>query len=917
MTGSIGELMAQTLFSKIGWAPPVKLSQDIGTDLVTFARDNAAPDEKENAWDLGAPVFMQVKSSPTEYLLPASRYRHEAGWWFDESDTYHFDHWLSFGLPYLLVLVDTTHEVAYWVEVSGEAIIATGKGRKIFVPSTQTVDEKNSERLTEVAVARRQFTLEGSVWRGRLNDLAPADRLRTALVLPRLVAPHGNRAVDAIGFEQGVALVLKNRAGELALRSRQGQCPRVEDWEGHKEWGWRFLHALLYLTTGGGSSQFEKLATEARHRFERDACLVISACGAYVSGQTQDALDALTPSRATKPSDRGWILVHKSAFMFELDRTTAAVDSAKKALVATKALAGDLSASAIRGAAAAILYGVAGWGSGDIEETITAQDHAANWWRTQDVSWALEKHLTSHFEAWASTNRMHFGGSRARDDLNTVAWTAALSGDWNSWRHLTSTKAKLTLTSTTDPKLVSGALEDLVFIGDKDAAKDVAHRIWLDGPAETLVSLVSKLAVGEWSPRSEAATLAVLAEAGDMLDRRSADLVTERILDLVGHAGVVRRHGASWSHRWSEAAPALARVLLSASAKSHRRVAELIAADFATCGQGTAEYYVRLASHLSLTSLNASSIKRLQRAAAARPDHLRLSMLEILGRVSQEAVAGLRLEAEQGNPHAYRSLLVAGSTDQEDYIAFGKRAAETVKIMISDARGLNGSVSMSGYANDPLDDLVLAALNTRSGPLWKDVTDALEACVIDETQQQRAIRRLAMQFPSLPPAVQRKLRRLAPKLRGSSIGGFLTGPNDFAAACVHLRIATGSVPDDAVETLLLSQRRSDPVGFARTLTAWTSARKLPFLSTMVVDDNPTIRAEAGYSLVEHISRFPDDGTRALAVIRSALLQEAGCALPDGIAQGLAQCPNSMLRDVEKALRRHPSGAVRTRFADGL
>src|SRR4051794_5882429 len=113
-TGSLGELKAQVMFADIGWAPPVKLSEDIGTDLVTFARDEAAPEDKENAWDLGAPVFMQVKASPTEYLKPTNKRNGEQGWWFNESNTYHFDHWLSFGLPYLLVLVDTKNQIAYW-----------------------------------------------------------------------------------------------------------------------------------------------------------------------------------------------------------------------------------------------------------------------------------------------------------------------------------------------------------------------------------------------------------------------------------------------------------------------------------------------------------------------------------------------------------------------------------------------------------------------------------------------------------------------------------------------------------------------------------------------------------------------------------------------------------------------------------
>ena len=101
---------------------------------------------------------------------------------------------------------------------------------------------------------------------------------------------------------------------------------------------------------------------------------------------------------------------------------------------------------------------------------------------------------------------------------------------------------------------------------------------------------------------------------------------------------------------------------------------------------------------------------------------------------------------------------MAGSTDHDDFIAFGKSAAKPVRTMVDDARGKDGSMAMSGYVNDQLDDLVLAARNTNDRKLWKEVTDALEACVIEETQQQRAVRRLASRFPDLPPHVQRKLR---------------------------------------------------------------------------------------------------------------------------------------------------------------
>ncbi|MFC6161468.1 DUF4365 domain-containing protein [Kribbella jiaozuonensis] len=912
-TGSRGELKAQVIFADIGWAPPVKLSEDIGTDLVTFARDNAAPEEKENAWDLGAPVFIQVKGSESEYLKPTNKRNGEQGWWFDESDTYHFDHWLSFGLPYLLVLVDTKNQIGYWAEVTGDAIVPTGKGRKIFVPAGQKIDETNLDALTKIAISRRRYALEGAVWNGTLNDLAPADRLRNALILPRLVAPHANRTIDKVSFEEAVAMVMRNRFVELVHRANEGKCPKVEDWESHKEWSWRFVHALRELVSTGGGDRFEQLAADARHRFERDACLVLRACTAYASGHAQDAVDVLKPSSATKPADRGWLLVQRAAFLLELDKPAEAATIAKKALVATKALDGDLSVSAIRGAAASILYTVAGFAAGDLAGTITAQDHAGNWWRAQDVSWALEKDLTLRFEGWTSNNTTHFINSSAGDDLTTVAWNAAFSAAWNAWRHLTAMTAQITFTSTTDPVRLAAALDALIFIGEKKASKDATRKIWLDGPVDPLQSLVNAIAYRPWTKRDEGPAMAVLSQAGDLLDVKAADHVVQRILDLLKTDGPVRVHGSTWSYRWPEAGDTLARVLKGASTRSKRKVADLITTDFATCDDSIAHAYICVAHALGATDLGATRVNKLIKAAIKRPDHYAIDLLGAIAPVSPEAVAELRTRADAGDGRAVRALLVAGSTDRDDFLALGKSATTTVRTMVADARGNDGTIKMSGHVNDQLDDLTLAALNTDDRKLWKEVTDALEACVIEETQQQRAIRRLAARFKTLPPYVQRKLNRLAPTLHGRSFGIALGRTNEFAAAVTQLRIATGTVPDLEVEAQLLSERRADPVGFARTLAAWNSERKLPFLATMVVDDNPAVRAQAGFSMIEYAHNYPDDRDRAFALIRSALMQEKGCALLDGLAQGLTAYPAKELATLEDTLRSHRSAVIRERF----
>ncbi len=756
-TGAMGEDMAKVIFQKIRWAPPEKLRQDIGTDLITFARDTAAPDAKAATYDRGAPVFMQVKGSEKEYLKPKHKHDGQPGWWFAESTTYHFDHWLSFGLPYLLVLVDVTNQVAYWAEVTGKAIRSTGKGRKIFVPAARKVDADSLDALNKIATSRRSYDLEGTAWTGKLNDLGPADRLRYALILPRLVAPHPNSEPDHVTFEEAAAMVLRNRGNELAHLAGIGHCPLPQDWATHKEWGWRFAYVLHELLTTGSSSRFPALASSARHRFERDACLVIDACIAYVGDGATRAAGLLKPSSATKPADRGWLKAHLAVLLFELDKPKEAAKAAKEALFAMKSLDGDVTVSAIRGGAAAVLYSTAGLAAGNVSETISAQDNAASWWRAQDVSWALEKDLKLRFERWAENNTMHIVTSTARSELTSATWNAAFSAAWGSWRHLARLNSQLVFTTTADPLQMASALSMLVYVGEKKAAKEAAQKLWMDGPVVPLKAAVTLLATRTWTKRDEGATLAVLGVAGDLLDAKAADATVARILDVLKTGGAVRTHGGAWSFRWAEADKALHRLLLAGSIKSHRACADVVAEQFAGADTGVADALVRVAHALATAELGIQRLRTLTKVATARTDHYGTDLLEILGTDSPTALPELRVRAKAGDRRAVRALLTNGSEERDDYIEFGRAAAATVKEMVVDAGGVEGVIKVTGYEHDQLHELTLAALNTDDTKLWKAVTDALEANVIEQTQldTSRRVRRLV--FMSHPASGRARL----------------------------------------------------------------------------------------------------------------------------------------------------------------
>jgi Domain of unknown function (DUF4365) len=904
-TGSYGESLVRVAFQRIGWAPPAKIDQDIGDDLMTFARDKSVSDQPDVTYDLSAPVFMQVKSSPTEYLTPTHTLKGRSGWWFTEPDTDHFDHWLMFGLPYLLVLQDTKHEIAYWVHVTNPSIVTTGKGRKIFVPADQRVED-SLEALNAIATAHRSNPLEGSAWAGAFVDLTPAALLRNALIMPRLVAPHPNRPPAKITYEQAVAMLLRNRGSDLRHLADKGFCPAPTEWESHKRWGWRFVAAIQAVVTGTDSTALDVLATASDPKklaYERDACNVVRACVAHTEDRTSDAVSMLGIQRYTKPADRGWLHAHRAHMLLELDQPKAAAMAAQDALVALKALDGDLSVSAIRGGCAAILYSVAGYGVGDLEKTISAQDNAGSWWRAQDVSYALGRDLTARFNGWAGDRSIRFASSDALSELNSAAWNAAFSATWGSWRHLTFQIAQLVFTTTNEPASVGVALNQLAQTGQKSETRDAANNLWAGGPLTSLQTVVTAFATNPWPKRAEGPAMAVFANGGDLLVAELADHVVARILGVLETDGPVRQHSGGWANRWSEIDSALSRLLSAASMTSHNACAELISSNFGG-PISQAACLVRIASHLQLPALGGEMLTRLHDAATSRDDLYRLQLLELLGPHHITAVETLRGLADAGSVPAFRSLLIVGSTAKEDFLALGRSAGAAVQQSLADAARL----AYGHGSNDDLLDLALAAFHTGSNRLWKQVTDALAAGTLPKDQVYLSVEMLAQHFTELPPHVQGRLRKMAPSL--TAVDAFFGGANNFAGAVTALMVAAGIPSDLEILNAFLKFRRTDPAALVKLLSLWSTPHNRSFLTILSVDPDPQVRAAAAFGVVDLASRNPEHATEMAALMTTALNLSDGVLMHRAVAQALEEYPSPAFDAIRIQLKDHPSALVR-------
>jgi Domain of unknown function (DUF4365) len=211
--GAEGEEAVKLAFVKLGWgAVGVPREYDLGTDLLLLVRD-------ERRFDPGLVLGAQIKSGDTAFDEPRKNDAGEViGWWFRDDDRQHMDYWLDHSIPHVIVLHHLTTGVSYWAAVTPTSVESTGRGAKMFVPIGNTIDTDHRDALLSVAATVRTPPVwEGSVWSGA-SDVTPADLLRYALLVPRLVAPHRNSELShPVRPEQVLGLVVEARLNEVEL----------------------------------------------------------------------------------------------------------------------------------------------------------------------------------------------------------------------------------------------------------------------------------------------------------------------------------------------------------------------------------------------------------------------------------------------------------------------------------------------------------------------------------------------------------------------------------------------------------------------------------------------------------------------------------------------------------------------------
>lgn len=921
-TGSIGESEVEGKFKRIGWNPVRNSGLELGTDYLIEARDFRRRSR-------GLIVGAQVKAGHTYFRSP----RREAdgtasGWWYYESDTGHFDDWVTHGLPHLLVLYDLDTQTAYWAHVTASAVESTGQGCKILVPASQTVDPEHADDLFAVACKQKAApSIEGTAFFGAPDGISPARQLRHALIAPRLVAPHPNAGTDEpVDALQAVALLAQGRLRDLVRFAEEH--PSVPDpRSGHagSDWNWRFVVAIWTWATTDAVEQLEDVLESAHTKDAAAASGVLLACALQRLERHEDALavlDCLASRDGLLPVDHGWILVQRGRVRAE---TGDAAGARSDAAGAQRSLAGDgddITASALAAAAAWLLFATTRlvshnadeWGLG-LAETLTASDTAVSWWRSQRVSWGLQAVEGGWFKSWAQ-DRSHTlieGGGPNAPDLFAAEFSADITGEHSNWRAMSALAARQRLmgASTSNNHIfeLTEGLDALRRSGDNQSLKLAVERLHRDGPLEVVSASVDKVPMSGWTQTSTLCNFEVLALAGDLVAEEAASGFTLQCAQLMDGdmsdliEGIRPEFIAPY-----HALRAAIGLIAGADDRAHDAVAGLIAIEH---GRGRDIVYAECAkaiNHLEFDRVTASVREALWNCCQQDQGQLGAAVLGwLVANGHPDACTEVISRAVGGDLHALEAMGDVSVLDNEEAASLIERLERLAQETVIKAR--RGSFELGGFDAG----LMLTLLNLAfcDQARWDTVLELLCEPSVAWHDKRPACLAIAELSTKLPTEVRQTLGSHADTIGHAGSGTWQV--SQIGGIGTLLGIALGVLEGDnadAAATALAFGDKQQRRDIATLLGAGRCPALQPLLAALVGDPHPDVRYGAGIAVGRIVATTPTKPMRALAW---ELAKRDGAWLPSAVLAGLA-CTDPPITgtgaEIAQHLQTHASARVR-------
>jgi hypothetical protein len=912
--GSTGATLVKAAFERLGWGVAVNPEHDLGTDLFVMARD-------ERRFDLGQVVGVQVKAGRRYFKYQSRRGKAVAGWWFRDDGRAHVDAWLSHALPHLIVLHDPVSEQSYWAHVTQDAVLSTGNGAKIFVSRENVIDAGHRDALLQVAAAARVgISLEGSVWTGA-GSVLPKDRLRHALVVPRLIAPHPNSGfgtpVDPV---QAVALLTAARLPAFQyFAMKHTDVPALADAAQSPDWGWRLVGALGHRLATGERDQLQALLDEgARNAPDRAALTVIAAAELMEEGRADEAVllleDELSRDEA-EPVDYAWLRLQHARACVEVGRLNNAREDAAFVQRLRITHPDDITATAIAGVAAMIVFSTTPWNERNVGSVVQGADTAVAWWRTQTIAGALSSFADRTFETWSDDASICLGGGdQVNDQLLAAALTANYLGDHSAWRQLYALLGQdrlVRLDRNGDPADARAGLDLLRMAGDGKAIRLAVRQLAADGPALAITLAAADINLSQSTHTVGQADLLLMQHGGDLLDRATAGRTIGWLLATLREpAAFVSRTTPSYLVAL-QLIDTLAGAVPAAPPDVQEAVIQYLVELPVQSDQAYATSWARVADALPQSSWGREAIQRL---AARGDDHWSLHMVirELAARNDPEVQAALLAEAEAGSLDALGALHTTDGLSEDAIAHLIEQLSHQVTQQVSEAHA--GSYAQGG----PDAGRTLVVLNAwhPEKANWEPIFTLLPDPVVAPDHKHGALQALAALAGRLPDDVSARVASIARSLAESppsAIPSLFGSHHSIGGVAAHLAAALGAYDEEGTSEQLLkllagtSDERLWAVGIAGRAP---TPEHIGLLLGLCQAPEPNLRANAGAALASIVAAG-NGGTLAGVGLRRCLA-DPGTRVPQLIAKALTAAPSldPAAQDALVQLHDHPSALVR-------
>lgn len=910
-TGAIGETAVTLQFEQLGWGvAPNPTQHDLGTDLWLQARD-------DRGFDLGAVVGAQVKSGDSWFGSPSWDDSGQlVGWWFADTDGRHIKYWTSHRVPHLLVFHRPETGVSYWVHVTTDRTVSTGRGVKILVPQHNTIDSAHFEDLVRLAIGNQVGTQwEGSSWEGG-KAILRADRLRHALLVPRLIAPHPNLTVTSLTAEQAIALLAKMRLRDLDPKSRrETKAPSPDEARASNDWVWQ-LYAATYdeLIAGAGTDKIEALIHTTDLPFERAAAAAITCALLIETGERERGLSVvrrILDWDDCEPIDHGWLLMHEARCLAELGRLEEAHEKAVEVQGLRGTSVNDATVMAIVGSSSDLIFSVSGWGSGNLPAAVTGRDTLAAWWRTQEVAWGLQHHWNEAYKGWAHDARVAFG---ANDEmwlrLRAASLIAGMAADHSAWRHTAGMLAeRMLVTANSDASHIgiAEALRLLRHVGDADSVKLAVRHLLRSGPLQPVVEDASSIDLASSTRTSIRADMEMIQRAADVLLTSDADRLTRSLLQIL-------RDPAPFVERLQPnfrvgpiVLETLSELVPSASSNAVRAVVDHIVALPTQDDQTWAHYYAALIRSVPDESWT---------------DHDRLSLAKRSDGDNFELVEATTSLIAAGDPdvrHAQRAKIANG--DLAALASFGDVRdldPDTVKALVADlSRQITAEIDdlrRGQHALGGPDATATLILINKWHPAeahWDAVESMLSVETLFTDHLVEPLKRLHSPGTSIPAAAS---ERMVPILRGIMTTApdphpFFQTPDVRGSAARALAALDPRAITDHELWDLLNGDEDRRIAAVYIVATRDDSRDLSTLAVLANDRSVRVRAVVAFNLARWIAHGVAEQP-ALALL-THVLNDPGTLVARAVSEQLAQSPPSdVSAPIVAILKDHPSAIVR-------